>query len=433
MAISLTTRPAVRPSAPRRPSAGLAVAGLLLAAGSARAAAPARPAGPAGGLDAWTYIQISSSHAQAFGLVFADVDGDALPDVLSGPYWYRNPGGDLSGGWTRGSLPQLGGTDADALLATDVDSDADFDLIAMDRNGGVHWLERSSGTGAWSALAVGDVGVSNHGISSQGYRLADLERGGRPEIVINEDPCSYFRIPANPQAGNWPRVEAISAAFTADEEIAAGDIDRDGRLDLVASNGDTGEVRWFRNPGTGAGNWTPFLIGTVPDVVFHDRIEVAHLDGDGRLDVVVSEETGGADGAETFWFHQPADPTSSSWPAHLLVSQASTNSMRVADFDRDGDMDVATGEHYGNLEVTIWENSGAGTFTPHTVDSGHESHFGTRPFDLDRDGDLDLVSPAWNAPQFLHLWRNDSPSPGFVLFADGFETGATASWSATAP
>jgi hypothetical protein len=416
-------------------SSGTLLALFLLTAHAGPLAAAAGPPRPAGleGLDAWTYLQVSSSHVQVFGLAFADVDGDALPDLLTGPFWYRNPGGDLAGTWIQGPLPQVGGSDADVLLATDVDGDADFDAIAMDDGGGVYWLERNSGTGAWSALAVGDVGVSNHGISSQGYRLADLEPGGRPEIVINEDPCYYFRIPANPQAGGWPRVEAIAAAFTADEEIAVGDIDRDGLLDLVGSNGDTGEVRWFRNPGNGAGHWTPSLVGTIPNVVFQDRIEVAHLDGDRRLDIVVSEETGGASGAETHWFHQPADPTSPDWPAHLLVSQSSTNSMRVADFDRDGDMDVVTGEHYGALEVTIWENGGAGTFTPHLVDSGHESHFGTRPFDLDRDGDLDLVSLAWNAPQFLHLWRNDSPSPGYVLFADGFESAGTSAWSAAVP
>lgn len=426
---SLFTRP-LRAAGPRLLLAlALAVANSI----PASAGSDSRRPSALGDLDSWTYIQVSSNHVQVFGLAFADVDGDGRPDLLSGPYWYRNPGGDLTGAWIQSPLPQLGGSAADALIATDVDGDSNFDLIGMNQSGGVYWLERNAGTGAWSSLAVGDVGVSNHGISSQGYRLADLEPGGRPEIVINEDPCYYFRIPANPQAGGWPRVEAISSAFTADEEVAVGDIDRDGRLDLVGSNGETGEVRWFRNPGNGTGNWTPFLIATIPNVIFHDRIEVAHLDGDRRLDIVVSEETGGASGAETHWFRQPADPTAPDWPTTLLVSQASTNSMRVADFDKDGDMDVVTGEHYGGLEVTIWENGGAGTFTPHLVDSGIESHFGTRPFDLDRDGDLDLVSLAWNAPQFLHLWRNDSPSPGFVLFADGFESGNTSAWSAASP
>lgn len=408
--------------------------GLLAALAVAAAALLLAPSARAGGFDDWTYVEVSSSHVQVFGLAFADVQGDGWPDLLSGPYWYRNPGGDLTGAWTQNPLPLVEGDDPDALLATDVDGDAHFDLIAMSGTAGrVYWLERNSGTGVWSVLPVGDVGVSNHGISSQGYRLAQLEAGGRPEIVINVDPCYYFRIPANPQAGNWPRVTAVAAAHTADEEIAVGDIDRDGRMDLVTSNGDTGEIRWLRNPGTGAGNWTAYLVATLPSIVFLDRIEVGHYDRDGRLDIVVSEENANASGAETWWIRQPGVPTSPNWPTTLLVSQGSTNSMRAADFDRDGDTDVVTGEHYGELDVVVWENAGGGVFTPHAVDTGHESHFGTRPFDLDRDGDLDLVSLAWNAPQYLHLWRNDGPTLGFLVFGDGFESGNFSAWSSFAP
>lgn len=382
----------------------------------------------------WTYIEVGSDHVRVFGLTFGRVDADPWPDILSGPYWYRNPGGDLAGSWERQALPQVEGDDADALLAVDVDGDPHFDLIAMSgTDGRVYWLERDAGSGVWTALRVGDVGASNHGISAQGYRLAQLEPGGRPEIVINADPCYYFRIPAAPEAGNWPRVRAVAAAHTADEEIAVGDIDRDGQLDLVTSNGDTGEVRWLANPGDGSGDWTPHLIATLPGISFHDRLEVADFNGDGRLDIVVSEENAAASGAETWLVRQPASPTNPAWPATLLVSQGSTNSMRVGDIDRDGDVDIVTAEHFGALAVTLWSNDGSGQFTPQPIDQGHESHFGVRPFDLDRDGDLDLVSIAWNVPELLHLWRNDSvASPGFVLFADGFELGPHP-WSLVVP
>jgi len=416
----------------RRSAPGLAArwaAGTLVACTLALAAPPA---GSGDGPGPWTYVEVSSNHVRVFGLTFADVDGDQDPDIISGPYWYANPGGDLTGTWVQNPLPLVGGDPADALMVVDVDDDANFDLIAMSGTAGrVYWLERNAGTGVWSVLQIGDVGVSNHGISSQGYRVADLEPGGKPEIVINEDPCYYFRIPANPQAGSWPRVEAIPAALGGDEEIAVGDIDRDGLLDLVGSNGDTGEIRWFENPGDGSGNWTPHLVATLPNVSFHDRLEVAHINGDGRLDIVVSEETGSASGAETWWLRQPANPFAGNWPATLIVSQGSTNSMRVADLDRDGDMDVVTAEHYGTLEVIIWENDGAGAFTPYMVDSGHESHFGVKPYDLDRDGNLDLVSIAWNVPEFVHLWRSDLPGLGVLIFRDGFESGNTSAWSST--
>ncbi|MGB5881900.1 MAG: VCBS repeat-containing protein, partial [Thermoanaerobaculia bacterium] len=306
-------------------------------------------ADPRLGLDDWTYIQVSASHEQVFGLTFADVDRNGSTDIISGRHWYENPGGDLTAAWTQNAFPQVGGNDPDALLITNVDGDLDLDVIAMSGSGGsVYWLERNTGAaGGWDVTLIGDVGASNHGISAQGYRAADLIPGGRDEIIINIDPCYTFEVPANPGAGNWPRVRVIASSSTADEEIAVGDIDRDGLLDLVGTNGGTGEVRWFKNPGDGSGDWQAYLMATIPNITYHDRVETGDLNGDGRLDVVVSEENGETSGAETHWLEQPADPTSSNWPVSLIASQGSTNSMRVADADNDGDLDVVTGEHKG--------------------------------------------------------------------------------------
>jgi hypothetical protein len=68
-----------------------------------------------------------------------------------------------------------------------------------------------------------------------------------------------------------------------------------------------------------------------------------------------------------------------------------------------------TNEHKGPDQTTmIFENDGAGTFTKRVVDRGKEGHLGAQVADMDGDGDLDIVSPAWDAHQNLHLWRNDA-------------------------
>jgi hypothetical protein len=83
--------------------------------------------------------------------------------------------------------------------------------------------------------------------------------------------------------------------------------------------------------------------------------------------------------------------------------------MDVADFDRDGAVDVITGEHRGTKKVTIWKNSDRGSvWLEKVVAEGKESHLGTRVADLDGDGDLEIISIAWDNYPLLHLWRNDA-------------------------
>src|SRR6185295_9246308 len=168
------------------------------------------------------------------------------------------------------------------------------------------------------------------------------------------------------------------------------------------------EVDWWQNPGTGAGNWTKIVAGTTTYEA--DRIEVADLNNDGRPDIIATDSDYGSGRGNLSWFEQQAGGT---WVKHAVVTNVgSLASMDVADFNKDGLVDVVIGEHQnssGPLLVTVFQNVGAGaSWTPHVVSSGRESHEGTQAVDLDRDGDLDIVSIAYNAFQFVHLWRNDA-------------------------
>jgi hypothetical protein len=149
-------------------------------------------------------------------------------------------------------------------------------------------------------------------------------------------------------------------------------------------------------------------LATFAEAVFPDRTELADLNADGRLDVVVTEENGLVDDASTIWWEQPVDVFTGTWTAHTVVIQGTTNSLDVADLDQDGDIDVILAEHRGSRKLAVWSNDGIGGLTEHVVSSGIESHLGARTVDLDGDGDLDIVSIAWDAFQNVHLWRNDN-------------------------
>jgi|GEM_PF-491931 len=360
-----------------------------------------------GSLDRWVHVPVTEAHALTFGLDFGDLDGDGDLDLVSGLHWYANPGGDLTGTWVQSAALPNG---IHAMLVADVDGDALADVIGQkDYGAEVYWLEATDAAASgWTEIPVGTLPPASHDLGMQGARVAEIHGGGRPEILLSSGGGIFaFTIPAaSPEAGSWPVVRIHQNP--SDEGFGVGDVDGDGDLDVAAGTGAAKTVEWYRNPGTGGADWEAFPLGDVSDFSYPDRFEVADLNGDGRPDVIGTEENGVGDGAKTVWWAQPADPTSPGWTRTLVATQGTTNSLDAADLDDDGDVDLVTGEHRGDLAVRVFENDGSGAFAPHLVDEGKESHEGTQLADLDGDGDLDLASIAFDAYGDVHVWRNDA-------------------------
>lgn len=367
-------------------------------------AAPAKAAAPAQRAFGFTHVEVDGQReGQSFGLCFPSIAGDGQRDIAAGPYFYRNPRGALTGAWKRSRFP----VNADAMWAFDVDGDGRDDVLAQALPD-VYWLAPQDAEGrSWKATVVArGLARTEHG-NSQGYALAQLVPGGKPEVLLSTGKgIHYLVVPPNPRT-TWRSV-AITEDDTSEEGIGVGDLDGDGDADIAAARGKDGnEIAWWQNPGTGGGRWSRRDVGRVEG--WADRFAVADVNRDGRADIVVSIENGEASGAPTFWFEQPGGK-GATWARHTVAVQGTTNSMDLADLDGDGAVDIVTAEHRGDKKVVVWFNDGLGkVWQPRTVDTGRESHLGARLVDLDGDGDLDLVSIAWDQFRFLHLWRNDRP------------------------
>jgi hypothetical protein len=204
--------------------------------------------------------------------------------------------------------------------------------------------------------------------------IGDLNGDGRPDLLAgghDRGGLVWYRNPS------WAKSTiAAQGIFSTDAEV--GDVDRDGDNDVVALM--RSAVVWFENP-----TWQSHTIGSK---TLHD-VELADLDADGDLDVVARNQSEfGSDGDVLHFYRQD---TPSSW-SYRSLSIASGEGLLLADLDRDGDRDViVNGSWYENTK-----DIAKGPWTAHryTTTWTHRNVY-IATADVNHDGRVDIVlSPS---------------------------------------
>jgi hypothetical protein len=183
--------------------------------------------------------------------------------------------------------------------------------------------------------------------------------------------------------------------------VPAADLNGDGRLDFVVLLSQQYE-RVVAYISRSRGGFRPEEIFKAPTPVWgHSGMQLTDLDGDGDLDVLLSNGDTLDDATVKpyhgiRWLENRGDLR---FERRDLVAMAGVHRAQAADLDGDGDMDIAAcsflpdpeGE-LGTLASIGWlEQTAPGVFVRHTLEAGKTSHVTLDLGDYDGDGDVDML------------------------------------------
>ncbi len=364
----------------------------------------------------WQRHVIDEERPGTATFVFAeDLNQDDLPDIVTGGYWYLNPGS-IDGNWQRRAL---GPTANNAALILDYDRDGLPDVLASNWRGYLdaptlwqRFLNRtriqrfdyddSGNKFVWAHnLGDGEFAVLHNIEIANGDFLqgaAVLQGVNSSQIFLSwhseDSALQVITEPADLTNGIWTITDLPNPSE--DEALTVVDINADGIPEIV-----TGTRALVRS--IDSDNWVTRRI--VKSSERPDRHSIADIDGDGIVDLVIGYEAVSRSGLVA-WYKNNGK-ISSTWEENIIAKLIGPMSLSTSDMDDDGDLDIVVGEH--NLENPttarlIWfENlhSDGSQWAPRLIGIGDEHHDGALSVDLDNDGDIDVVSIGWGHNRVL--------------------------------
>ena len=197
----------------------------------------------------------------------------------------------------------------------------------------------------------------------------------------------------------WTK-QIITTGFTGARSVDAFDIDSDGDIDVAGAALLSNEVAWWRNDGGNPIVWTKMQLAN--DFILSHKIQIVDIDKDLAPDLLATAYN---PGQIAWWKNEGGDPVN--WTKYTVNSSFGGAVIGwSADFDMDGDMDVA-GSAQGSGQVAWWSSDGAFPYgwTKHPVETGFDEVWPLYYGDLDGDHDLDLVAGGNEANQ-VHWYEN---------------------------
>jgi hypothetical protein len=378
--------------------------------------------------------------------VVADFNGDGIPDVaINGNFVSVHIGVGDGTFQPRVMYPATPDEAGLSLLAADFNNDGKADLASFSAFANYLAVLQGNGDGTFKGPSLFGTGPCPYSAAA-----ADFNKDGKIDLAIPDGCDSNFVLLAGDGTGKFTTrrdyasaTAAVSVAagyLDADKNldlatvdglylsllpgnksgafrvgttysapastwVAVGDVNGDGKNDVVTANGTNNTVSVY----IGNGNGTlqpPISYATGTDPIFVAAVDV---NGDGKLDLVTANKTGNG--------FSVLLASGSGYLPHVDYAIIRPVQIAFGDFNRDGKVDLVIGQNPGGEQIFL--GNGDGTFSP-----GVTLRLGSGPVsvavgDLNNDGRLDVVIGISNSTLIYSLPGNGDGTFGPPITSHG--------------
>lgn len=374
-------------------------------------------------------LGIPADSDRSWAVLLRDLDGDGDPDLIFNGQQNRlflNAGDGTFIDATAGRLPRPS-DHTNGMAAADVDGDGDVDLVFGNAGfgdiAGQNRLYLNSGNATFVEVTMQQLPADND--TTLAAATADVDGDGDVDLVFGNE--GQNRLYLNSGTGTF--TDATPQRMPVDSGSATsmqfGDVDGDGFADLVIANSNFSsggqQNRLYLNDGTGTfTDATPSHMPTASDRT--SSVVSGDVDRDGDLDILFSNGSLGAaqtplwSGQNRLYLNDGTGHFTDATAGRLPPGPGTC--MAIGDIDNDGDLDLMSGHGRSCISPSpctvlnrLYLNDGAGFFTNVTG-----SHMPSSPRanavamgDLDNDADVDIVfAPDWapNIGPQHRVWFN---------------------------
>jgi len=366
----------------------------------------------------FTRQEIAGGLAYPVAVHAADVDSDGDPDVLittrdaNQVLLFENSGsGDVP---AFGSRVIDGGLDgAVAVYTGDLDSDGKLDILAAGENGNqITWYRNNGARPAgFERRFIRNGPVPDPTLDyAKSVHAGDVDGDGDGDVIFGSEQENVIGWYENQnRGGSW--VEHVLATDADHAKfVTSSDIDRDGDLDILAASSDNYTVEYFENDGNAAPSFTRRLITNM--AVGARSVHAADFDSDGDIDIATASRS---DNQVVLYVNTSIHRSAVLEGERIVTTYSQTRSVAAADIDDDGRPDIVSTAN----NVVAWHRNLGGSppnFAPTVIDNGFQGGRWVTTGDLDSDGDIDIVA-ADRTTHRIVAYFNQLRQAGSVSFA----------------